>query len=161
MIADKILQSVNPKSWLCLKRVVRFGDIDAAGVIHFHHLFRWCHESWEESMQIYGVNLNKIFPNYKHSQDKDSIALPIIHCEADYLNPITVGDELDVILLPQKLDVGTFQIKTRFRHLDKDIAIGSIVHVAIMANNRNRCNLPSNIQRWLESSSLGSVIETL
>ena len=31
-------------AWLELRRVVRFGDTDAAGVMHFHQLLRWCHE---------------------------------------------------------------------------------------------------------------------
>ena len=38
-------------TWLQLHRVVRFGDTDAAGVMHFHQLLRWCHEAWEESLE--------------------------------------------------------------------------------------------------------------
>ena len=46
---------MKPKNWLMLKRKVRFGDCDSAGVIHFHNLLRWAHESWEESIDIYGI----------------------------------------------------------------------------------------------------------
>ena len=34
-------------NWLRLERTVRFGDTDAAGVIQFHQLLRWCHEAYE------------------------------------------------------------------------------------------------------------------
>ncbi|MEY3545364.1 MAG: hypothetical protein RLZZ247_1521, partial [Cyanobacteriota bacterium] len=34
---------MNPESWLLLCRTVRFGDTDAAGVMHFPQLLHWCH----------------------------------------------------------------------------------------------------------------------
>ena len=38
---------MQPPAWLQLHRKVRFGDTDAAGVMHFHQLLRWSHEAWE------------------------------------------------------------------------------------------------------------------
>ena len=38
-------------NWLHLNRIVRFGETDAAGVMHFYKLLGWCHESWEASLQ--------------------------------------------------------------------------------------------------------------
>ena len=46
-------------NWLALEKNIKFGDCDSAGVIHFHNLFRWAHESWEESMEIYGIILKE------------------------------------------------------------------------------------------------------
>ena len=54
---------MKPKNWLILKRKVRFGDCDSAGVIHFHNLLRWAHESWEESIDVYGIPHQDIFPD--------------------------------------------------------------------------------------------------
>ena len=45
----------SPDHWLQLERRVRFGDTDAAGVMHFHQLLRWCHEAWEESLERFGL----------------------------------------------------------------------------------------------------------
>ena len=59
-----MLPSTNPREWLFLKRIVRFGDTDAAGVIHFHQLLRWCHEAWEESLELYGLPTNTVFPGF-------------------------------------------------------------------------------------------------
>ena len=50
----------NPQDWLQLERRVRFGDTDAAGVMHFHQLLRWCHEAWEESLQRYGIHAGSV-----------------------------------------------------------------------------------------------------
>jgi hypothetical protein len=38
---------MRPDDWLLLCRTVRFGETDAAGVMHFHQLLRWCHEAYE------------------------------------------------------------------------------------------------------------------
>ena len=48
--------------WLQIERTVRFGDTDAAGVMHFHQLLRWCHEAYEESLARYGISAEEIFP---------------------------------------------------------------------------------------------------
>lgn len=53
---------MNPNSWLMLCRSVRFGETDAAGVMHFQQLLRWCHEAYEESLERFGLNAAEIFP---------------------------------------------------------------------------------------------------
>ena len=76
-----------PEHWLLIKRVVRFGETDAAGVIHFHNLLRWCHEAWEESLYNYGLHANDVFPNgISINRDQQlAIALPVVSCSADFV----------------------------------------------------------------------------
>ena len=83
---------MNSKDWLHIKHIVRFGDTDAAGVIHFHQLMRWCHEAWEESLNIYGIKAIDIFPSIIDNKSTLSTALPIVHCEADFYSPIRIGE---------------------------------------------------------------------
>ena len=92
---------MNPSDWLIVKRKVRFGDCDSAGVIHFHNLLRWSHESWEESMDIYGIPCQDIFPDL--SSIKTNIIFPIINCEANFFSPIKIGDFLKIKILPKKI----------------------------------------------------------
>ena len=146
--------SKDPGDWLMVKRVVRFGETDAAGVMHFHNLFRWCHEAWEESLQRYGINVNDIFPNGIEKDENLEIALPIVHCQADFRLPIFTGNHLDLILSPEKIDMWSFQVKTKFKREGENVASGLIRHVSINAKNRQRCTLPSHISLWLEASSI-------
>ncbi len=53
---------MDSNSWLLLLRTVRFGDTDAAGVMHFHQLLRWCHEAYEESLERFGIVAATVFP---------------------------------------------------------------------------------------------------
>jgi len=140
-------------NWLCSKRVVRFGDTDAAGVMHFLQLFRWCHEAWEESLDRYGLLALDIFPSRNNDGMNPLIGLPIIHCKADFRVPITTGDNLDIKMIPEKLNVSSFQIITKFKCHDKDVASGLVRHLAIDLDTRERCALPEGISLWLEASS--------
>ena len=139
--------------WLLLKRIVRFGDTDAAGVMHFFQLLRWCHEAWEESLQIYGIKASDVFPSCEQINNPD-VALPIIHCEADFSKPLKTGDHLVVKLSPEKIDTSCFEVKTEFCLKKQIVAVGTVRHLAINSQSRKRCNMPEAIELWLEASSL-------
>ena len=144
----------SPEYWLVFNRVVRFGETDGAGVIHFYNLFRWCHEAWEESLEKYGIYASEIFPNTVQSENYLEVALPVINCKANFRAPITTGDQLKVLLSPEKIDMWSFEIQTKFQKGGEDVAWGLIRHLAINVRTRKRCSLPENITRWLEASSL-------
>ncbi len=138
-----------PADWLLLCRTVRFGDTDAAGVMHFHQLLRWCHVAYEESLERFGVAPGTLFPGPGRTP---SVALPIVHASADFLRPLACGDPLAIELRPLQRDSGSFEIRYRFLHVGREAAIGLTRHVAIEAASRRRTALPGAIVRWLEAS---------
>ncbi len=140
--------------WLYLKHTVRFGETDAAGVIHFHNLFRWCHEAWEESLEKYGVYSAEVFPDGNQNEMSLKVALPIIHCKANFLLPIKAGDHLEIILCPEKINNSSFQVQSKFQRDGQNVALGLIRHLAIEVETRQRSDLPEKINLWIESSSL-------
>ena len=146
-------------TWLQLHRVVRFGDTDAAGVMHFHQLLRWCHEAWEESLEAQGIAAEAVFPGCRGQERWPDVALPVVHCHADFLRPVHGGDQLSVHLSPQRLDPSSFEVQHRFLLGDQDVARGCIRHVAISTETRRRCTLPDTIERWLEAAQIGRISE--
>ncbi len=149
------------KEWLTLKRNVRFGDVDAAGVIHFHNLFRWSHEAWEESLEIFGISSHDIFPALSQNSEILNVALPIINCRANFFMPITIGEVLQLTIEPEKIDSYGFQVLIKYCR-GKDIVAHSILrHMAIDSTTRKRCLLPESIELWLESSLVGGPIKPL
>ncbi len=139
--------------WLLLCRTVRFGDTDAAGVMHFHQLLRWCHEAYEESLERFGVAADVLFPGPGRAP---AVALPIVHVSADYRRPLACGDPLAIELRPLQLDEGSFEIRYRFLHGAQEAATGLTRHQAIDAACRRRAALPDAIERWLEASRAGA-----
>ncbi|MDM7952414.1 MAG: thioesterase family protein [Cyanobium sp. CZS 25K] len=142
-----------PADWLLLCRTVRFGDTDAAGVMHFHQLLRWCHVAYEESLERFGVAPGAIFPGPGRTP---AVALPIVHANADYRRPLSCGDPLAIELRPLRLDGGRFEVRYRFLHNGKEAASGLTRHVAIDPANRQRTALPGCIVEWLEASRTGA-----
>jgi 1,4-dihydroxy-2-naphthoyl-CoA hydrolase len=149
---------MNPSDWLLLCRTVRFGDTDAAGVMHFAALLRWCHEAYEESLERFGLPAAALFPSVGHTP---AVALPIVHCHADYRRPLVCGDPLAIELEPLRLDPGCFELRYRFRCQDEPVAEALTRHLAILSASRQRCPLPDPIQRWLEASALQAGVQPL
>ena len=146
---------------MLFKRHVRFGDSDGAGVIHFHNLFRWAHEAWEESLESFGLSTINIFPGNVDNQDDPEVALPIVHCRGDFVIPIRTGEMLEVEIDPQKIDCQSFQVLIKFKRGDDIVASTLIRHSAINVKTRKRCLLPKDIQLWLEASIVGGPIKPL
>ena len=163
--------SMDPDTWLLLCRTVRFGDTDAAGVMHFARLLSWCHEAYEESLERFGLAAAEIFPTPAppHTDKTGAapltvslpVALPIVHCSADFRRPLVCGDPLTIALAPRRLDPGGFEVSYRFTTSGQTAATGLTRHLAIDSRSRQRCPLPAAINRWLEASSLGGGIQPL
>ena len=152
---------MRPDDWLLLCRTVRFGETDAAGVLHFHQLLRWCHEAYEESLERFGLPAESIFPRPAFSGNAAAVGLPIVHCQADFRRPLVVGDPLRIELEPHAIEAEGFEVTYRFHRHDDLVARGLTRHLAIDPERRQRCALPEGIRRWLEASSLGRGIRPL
>jgi len=153
-------------NWLQLERTVRFGDTDAAGVMHFHQLLRWCHEAYEESLERFGISASEIFPKPEwseaqpqvqmaapeRSQPRLTTALPIVHCSADFRRPLVCGDRLSITLQPRQLDPGRFEVTYSFACAGQTAAEGLTRHRAITVASRQGCALPEAINGWLTAS---------
>ena len=145
---------MKPNDWLILKRKVRFGDCDSAGVIHFHNLLRWAHESWEESIEIYGIPHQDIFPAY-HAH-KNQIIFPIVNCEANFLSPIKIGDLLSIKIFPKKINNHLFQVNTFFLKDEINVAEGKIIHCSLDVDSKLKVKLPDHLERWIEASNINT-----
>lgn len=149
---------MNPNSWLLLCRTVRFGETDAAGVMHFQQLLRWCHEAYEESLERFGLSASEIFPTPNSTPE---VALPIVHCSADFRRPLVCGAPLSIALSPQRIDPSCFEVRYAFQSDELEVATGLTRHLAIRTDGRQRCELPRGINRWLEASTLQAGIQPL
>ncbi len=148
------MKNRDPREWLSLKRTVRFGETDAAGVMHFLQIFKWCHEAWEESLEKYGIVLQDIFPTTQINTSQPYVALPVVHCEAKYFKPIFVGDCINTELCPEKINDSSFILRFKFKKNGEEIGVTNIKHVSINPITREKCTLSQQIIMWLNESVL-------
>jgi len=147
---------MNDSDWLIFARKVRFGDCDSAGVTHFHNLFRWAHECWEESLDEYGILYNEIFPDHKFKQ---RVSVPIVSSEAKFFAPIKLGDTLEIKLMPKKFNNHLFNVKTSFYIKNIHVAESIIFHCSIDNHSRQKVNIPEKLELWIEASNLKNYIQ--
>ena len=144
-------------NWLILKRKVRFGECDSAGVIHFHNLLKWAHESWEESMDIYGIPHQDIFPAVNSQENQ--IIFPIVNCEANFFSPIKIGDLLTIKIIPKKINNHLFQVNTIFYKDEINVAEAKIIHCSIDVNSKLKVKLSDQLERWIEVANINTYIK--
>ena len=145
---------MKPADLLILQKKVRFCDFDSSGVIHFHNLLKLSHEAWEESIEIYGIPYQDIFPDF--SIRKSQILFPIVNCEANFFAPIKIGDFLKVKISPNKINSHLFQVNSFFIKNENKVAEGKIIHCSLDVDSRNKIALPNQLERWIEASNVST-----
>ncbi len=131
---------------------VRFADTDAAGVAYFARLFDWCHAAYEEALQAAGVPLPEFFGGR-------SIAVPIVHAEADYRAPLRVGDRLHIHLQPHPRSESSFEICYRVEREGQLCAAILTVHCSIDPTTRQRSPLSPALLSWCERQGVCDLSE--
>lgn len=126
-------------------RTIRFQDTDAAGVVYFANVLAMCHEAYEESLFLSGVDLRDFFSN-------SAVAIPIVHANVDFFRPMFCGDNIIISLSPRLLEREKFEISYKLTGTDeKAIANAVTKHVCIDPISRTKKELPQEIMDWLEN----------
>nr|YP_009530587.1 hypothetical protein PMNZ_332 [Paulinella micropora]AXY63276.1 hypothetical protein PMNZ_332 [Paulinella micropora] len=148
------LTTKNTEVRFVVKRTVRFGDTDAAGVMHFHKILPWCHEAYEESLEYFGIQSTQLFPQpiavKDNNLDWPPILLPIVHCSADYRVPLVCGDNVTIELTSKIVSLESFEVHYNFVCKESTVAQAKTRHLAIQTINRQRCCLPAFIYDWAD-----------
>lgn len=124
-------------------RTIRLVDTDAAGVIYFASLLSICHEAYEDRLIQSGINLKTFFQNTE-------TALPIVHGEIDFFQPLFCGDRIEIQLIPNVINEHSFEISYQIfliESSDKKIAQGKTKHVCINPLSREKISLPDPIRK--------------
>lgn len=125
-------------------RTIKFDDTDAAGVVYFANVLRFCHEAYEASLAAHGVDLPTFFGG-------GAIAVPIVHAAAEFRRPLRCGDRVGIELVAESSEDGAFEIRYTLRvaTADKVAATATTRHVCIDATTRQRCGFSPELRDWL------------
>jgi 1,4-dihydroxy-2-naphthoyl-CoA hydrolase len=69
--------------------VVRFGEVDAAGVVYFVRIFDYAHRAFEALLTHVGFPIEDLFQAQRWG-------MPLVHAEADFVRPMRLGEVLEV-----------------------------------------------------------------
>lgn len=85
------------------QRTIYFKDTDAAGVVYFANVLSICHEAYEASLKLSGINLRAFFSD-RHR------AIPIVHASVDFFQPMFCGETYIIELVPTLIKPSEFSI---------------------------------------------------
>ena len=105
------------------ERIVRIQDTDATGYIYFANLLKIGLEAFEEFLYNQKFSLQDMIASKK-------ILIPIVHTEADFFSPITVGSRLDIQLSVTHIGTKSFTHSSEFTLGGKKVGKSAIVHAA-------------------------------
>lgn len=123
---------------------VRLKDTDATGVLYFTEQFRMALETFEQFLKERGFSLKQLL--------ESSYLMPIVHAEADFFAPLTVGDELEISMKVAKLGTSSLTLEFSFRDPQRGFDVGKvqIVHVVIEKEKRASVPIPDFLRTILE-----------
>lgn len=79
--------------------------------------------------------------------------MPVVHAEADYLAPLMIGDELEILLKVAKIGTSSVTLSYTFHDPVRKIDVGrvEIVHVVVEREKRTSVAIPDFLRKILES----------
>lgn len=130
-------------------RTIHLADTDAAGVVYFATLLHICHEAYETCLTTAGIDWQTLLT-------AGTVAIPIVHAEIDFFQPIRWGDRLIITLQPSSPAPSKLTIKYEIYanpttdQTQSRLASATTKHLAIHPQQRHRSELPNSIKKWIE-----------
>lgn len=123
--------------------MVRFQDVDAAGVVFYARVFDYFHDAYVSFLRAAGAPLEDALRS-------GAWAAPLRHAEADYRQPLRFGQAVTVTLVAA--DVGDSEYAIRYRiDADGDVACeGSTTHVSVDPGTFRRRPIPDPLRAALQ-----------
>ena len=121
--------------------LVRFGDLDAAGIAYYPNLVNFLHEAFED---FFTGHVGKPYPDVF----REGVGFPTVKVEMDFLSPVHYGDHVEITVTPEMIG----KTSVRFRY---DAAVGG--RPVFTAKNTQvvvdmRTFRPTPVPQWLRDS---------
>jgi 1,4-dihydroxy-2-naphthoyl-CoA hydrolase len=129
---------------LRLPYTIALYDTDAVGIIFYANLFRICQQTLEALLADIGFSLPKLF-------SRRTMGLPIVHAEADFAKPLTVGMHVEVRAHVENIGDSSYRMAYEIWS-DKDelMAKAATVQVCVDPATGNSTNLPDDFRAALQ-----------
>lgn len=123
---------------------VRMHDTDMAGILYFARQFRFAHDALEDFFTSEGLSFDFLF----HHEDFVPV---IVHCEADYLTNLKVGDQLETHLSVERVGTTSFTLAYDIYREDGElIGRAKTVHVTMTRITRKKSAIPEKLRAILK-----------
>ncbi len=126
-------------------QIVRFHDIDRAGIVYYPRFFDYIHRTFEDFCgDEVGVPHHKVI-------DELGIGFPVVRIETDFHHPLKHGDEISVELTCLRLGKSSVTLRYRiFRPgVAEPAAVAEITTVCVDMSDIHAVPLPDRLRAAL------------
>ena len=120
--------------------LVRFGDLDAAGIAYYPNLVNFLHESFED---FFAGHVGRPYPEVF----REGLGVPTVKVEMDFLSPVRYGDYVDVDVTVES--VGHSSLRIRYEGSVQGRPVFRARNTAVVVDMSTF--RPSDIPGWLRA----------
>ena len=121
--------------------LVRFGDLDAAGIAYYPNLVNFLHEAFED---FFTGHVGRPYPEVF----REGVGFPTVKVEMDFLSPVHYGDYVDVLVVPEK--VGRTSVRFRYEGSVAGRPVFKAFNTQVVVDMRTF--RPTPVPQWLRDS---------
>jgi YbgC/YbaW family acyl-CoA thioester hydrolase len=127
--------------------LVRFGDLDAAGIAYYPNLVNFLHEAFED---FFSGHVGRPYPEVF----REGIAFPTVKVEMEYVAPVHFGDRVDIAVGIER--VGHSSVQTRYRGSveGRPVFSGRTVSVVVHLDDFRPIPMPSWLRERFEAARI-------
>jgi acyl-CoA thioesterase FadM len=121
---------------LVVRRIVKFGETDAAGVVYTGRFLDYALEAFEVWFRhVIGLSWAQ--------QMELQVGTPAVSCHLDFSLPLRAGDRLDIEVRLDRIGGKSFTVRTVGRDRDgQDVFVGSMTFATIDIRDRSPISIP-------------------
>jgi len=131
---------------LVVRRIVKFGDTDAAGVVYSGNFLDYTLEAFEVWFRhVVGVS-------WQQQHDELGVGTPAVACHLEFSRPLRTGDILDIEVLIDRIGGGSYTTRTVGRNeAGEEVFEGKVTFASIRFADRKPVPLPTLYRERMEA----------
>lgn len=124
------------------KYKVRMSDSDMAGILFFANQYHFIHYTIEDFFEKIGLPFDKLF-------NENPFVFVIVHSEADYLHPLSVGDLLTIEMSIKRIGTSSLHFHFDIKRGSQLVGRAETIHVCLDRHTRSKIPIPDSFRQKL------------
>lgn len=121
---------------------VRMSDSDMAGILFFANQFHFIHYTIEDFFEKIGLPFDTLF-------NENPYVFVIVHAEADYLHPLSVGDLLEIEMTVKRIGKSSIHFHFDLKREGELVGKAETIHVCLDRKMRTKIDIPESFKSLL------------
>jgi 4-hydroxybenzoyl-CoA thioesterase len=125
--------------------LVRFGDLDAAGIAYYPNLVNFLHEAFED---FFTGHVGRPYPEVF----REGIGFPTVKVEMEFLSPVHYGDHVDIAVIVEQVGRSSVQIRYEGSVAGRPVFRARNIMVVVDMKTFRPTPVPAGLRERLEAA---------